>query len=175
VSGTIDSTPNTAFDIDIFETPAAGATGHVEGSSDRQSIFLKTDASGHARFASQPILLRFGGPYLITATARGPSGTSEFSAPLALTAPVADLDGDSTVGLSDLLILAQNYGQPGTPEQGDLDLNGTVGFTDLLLLAQDYGQRAAPTAAPAAVAAPPAPALRPLKRARLSALLKQLA
>ena len=48
-------------------------------------------------------------------------------------------DCDRTVGFSDLVILAQNYGQPGTPQQGDIDLDGTVGFSDLLLLAQTHG------------------------------------
>jgi uncharacterized delta-60 repeat protein len=52
-----------------------------------------------------------------------------------------DANRDRTVGFSDLLILAQNYGQPGkTFSQGNFDYSadGLVGFNDLLLLAQRY-------------------------------------
>ena len=52
-----------------------------------------------------------------------------------------DLDLNGTVGFSDLLKLAQNYGRTGaTPLQGDIDRNGTVGFSDLLSLAQNYNK-----------------------------------
>ena len=119
---------------------------------------------------------RVGGP-LITATATGPGGTSEFSAPVTATDYAADLDGDGTVGFSDLLILAQQYGQPGAPQQGDIDLNGTVGFADLLMLAQTYGRTASITTAAARLSTLSQPdadgSVR--KSARLTERLKNLA
>lgn len=39
---------------------------------------------------------------------------------------------------AELLLIAQNYGQPGTFAQGDLNFDGRIDFTDLLLLAQNY-------------------------------------
>jgi hypothetical protein len=51
----------------------------------------------------------------------------------------ANLDG--SVNFTDLLALAQHYGQTNaTWEQGDFNYDGTVGFDDLLQLAQHYGQ-----------------------------------
>lgn len=51
-----------------------------------------------------------------------------------------DLNADGSVNFSDLLILAQHYGQPGTLADGDVNGDGTVNFADLLLLAQNYGR-----------------------------------
>lgn len=53
-----------------------------------------------------------------------------------------DIDSDGIVGFSDLLILAQNYGQTGrTFAQGNIDYSpdGSVNFGDLLVLASQYG------------------------------------
>ena len=64
-------------------------------------------------------------------------GSSIFLAPL--------LDGDTsqsgTVGFSQLLALAQNYGKANQDwAHGDLNYDGVVNFQDLLALAQHYGQ-----------------------------------
>jgi hypothetical protein len=54
----------------------------------------------------------------------------------------ANLDG--SVNFSDLLNLAQHYGQSNaTWDHGDTNYDGTVGFADLLVLAQHYGQTSA--------------------------------
>ncbi len=49
----------------------------------------------------------------------------------------ADLDGDGTVGILDLLQLLIAWGQGGVP--GDLDGDGTVGILDLLTLLASWG------------------------------------
>jgi hypothetical protein len=62
-----------------------------------------------------------------------------------------DVNADRIVNFSDLLILAQNYGQTGRGySQGNLDYSadGLVGFDDLLLLSQRYGSSLV-TASPA--------------------------
>jgi parallel beta-helix repeat protein len=55
-----------------------------------------------------------------------------------------DIDGDFTVGLSDLVLLAKSYGtKPGDSNwnpNADVDNNGVVGLTDLVTLARHYGQ-----------------------------------
>lgn len=55
-----------------------------------------------------------------------------------------DVNRDRTVSFSDLLLLAQTYGQAGAYSQGDLNLDGKVGFSDLLILAQNYGHALPP-------------------------------
>ncbi len=62
----------------------------------------------------------------------GTSGTS-------YKAGLGDADLDGTVGLNDLLKLANHYGQPGTWFDGDFDYDGNVGLNDLLILANNYG------------------------------------
>ena len=56
----------------------------------------------------------------------------------------SDLNGDGTVGLADLVILAQAYSsRPGDPNWNlvaDIDGDGLVGLSDLVILAQHYGQ-----------------------------------
>jgi parallel beta-helix repeat protein len=62
-----------------------------------------------------------------------------------------DANRDKSVNFTDLLVLAQNYGQTGrTFSQGDFNYDGTVNFGDLLLLAQRYGQQLSAASAPIA-------------------------
>ena len=64
-----------------------------------------------------------------------------------------DLNFDGRVNFTDLLTLAQHYGQQDAGWiGGDLDGSGTVDFGDLLTLAQHYG--AGPTGAFASVPDP---------------------
>lgn len=51
-----------------------------------------------------------------------------------------DANFDGIVNFSDLLILAQHYGQTGEWVDGEFSGGGTVNFADLLTLAQHYGQ-----------------------------------
>jgi len=66
-----------------------------------------------------------------------------------------DANQDGSVNFTDLLTLAQHYGQTGqTWNTGDFDNNGTVAFNDLLTLAQNYGQTNASVGELAAVPEP---------------------
>jgi hypothetical protein len=55
-----------------------------------------------------------------------------------------DLNGDYTVGLADLVVLAKAYGsEPVNPNwnpNADIDDNGIVGLSDLVIMAIHYGQ-----------------------------------
>jgi len=54
---------------------------------------------------------------------------------------VGDANGDARVDVSDLGILAANYGQSGRVwEQGDFNGDGRVDVSDLGILASAYGQ-----------------------------------
>ena len=63
-------------------------------------------------------------------------GAYEFQA-----AVLGDLDGDGTVGASDLLILLASWGPCGDCGDciADLDGNCTVGASDLLILLANWG------------------------------------
>ena len=55
--------------------------------------------------------------------------------------PLGDLDGDCSVGASDLLLLLANWGPCGDCDDcpADLDNNCTVGAADLLILLAIWG------------------------------------
>jgi hypothetical protein len=69
-----------------------------------------------------------------------------------------DTNADGKVDFTDLLTLAQHYGQSGaTWQQGDFNASGTVDFADLLALAQHYGQSQAAGAVTNALSPVPEP------------------
>lgn len=60
----------------------------------------------------------------------------------------ANLNGK--VDFADLVILAANYGRPGTFTSGDFNSDGVVNFMDLVILAAHYGQQVTPVPVPIA-------------------------
>ncbi|MBB6096768.1 hypothetical protein HNR42_000180 [Deinobacterium chartae] len=70
-----------------------------------------------------------------------------------------DLNGDGKVDITDLGILASNYGKSGTGLRGDLNFDGVVDGRDVAIFEKGYplGNRANPAASPAA----PAPVTPP--------------
>ena len=58
-----------------------------------------------------------------------------------------DVTADLAVNFSDLLLLSQNYGKPGTFAQGDVNHDGVVNFADLLLMVQNWAQQVTTTGA----------------------------
>lgn len=79
--------------------------------------------------------------YLGGAYWSGPGSSTHFSR-LEVTGPPADLDGDQSVGLSDLAILLSQFGFPDPGEfSGDFDQSGSVDLADLAVLLAQFGQR----------------------------------
>src|SRR5207248_5166850 len=79
VHGSLNSTPSTAFRIELFVSPTADPSGYGEGSRFLGAITVTTDATGNAAFTAT-----LSGPVtpgqVITATATDPlNNTSEFS------------------------------------------------------------------------------------------------
>jgi hypothetical protein len=86
VSGTLNSTPDTMFTIQIFSSAAQDPSGYGEAESILGRFTVTTDAQGDAAFTEVfPVSLPVG--TFITATATGSTGTSELSQALATTAP----------------------------------------------------------------------------------------
>jgi CSLREA domain-containing protein len=86
IQGTLNSTASTTFDLHFYSSPAADPSGFGEGQTYLGTTSVVTNGSGDATF-------NFSGPnvaagQVVTATATGPDGTSEFSeAESVVTAP----------------------------------------------------------------------------------------
>ena len=100
VTGSLSSTPNTTFRIEIFASEAGDPSGHGEGQYPLGSFNVTTDATGLATFdqtlsladelfnllPSGMVPLSLSDSTVVTATATDPAGnTSEFSAMHAIT------------------------------------------------------------------------------------------
>ncbi len=92
IEGTIDSTPNTAFRIELFASPSCDTPGgNGEGETYLGSVDVATDPDGQASFStSAPTAVPVG--HFVTTTATAPDGsTSEFSACVEVTEASASL------------------------------------------------------------------------------------
>ncbi len=79
IQGTLNSTPNMAFRIELFSNPAADPSGYGQGQTFLGFINVTTDASGNATF-SVTFSTSLASGQVITATATDANGnTSEFS------------------------------------------------------------------------------------------------
>ena len=79
VEGTVESTPNTSFVLDLYSNTSADPSGYGEGESYLGSWISTTDANGRAAFGLVCNATISEGRF-ITATATDPNGnTSEFS------------------------------------------------------------------------------------------------
>jgi autotransporter-associated beta strand protein len=96
VHGTLDSTPNMSFSIDLYANSVADASGYGEGEVYLGSETVVTDAAGKASFRVSLGLPIAAGQF-ITATATSPDGnTSEFSEAVeARSALIIDLSAGS--------------------------------------------------------------------------------
>lgn len=93
VTGSLNSTPNTTFRIELFDNTTASQTGFGEGKTFLTFLSVTTDGSGNATFST---LLTPTVPvgHFLTATATDPNGnTSEFSKAVQVGAAGADIVG----------------------------------------------------------------------------------
>jgi CSLREA domain-containing protein len=77
VQGTLDSKPNTQYYIDAYANTSCDALNHGEGDVYVGSNMLTTDGNGHLNYSI--LVPAVPGKSVITTTATGPEGTSEFS------------------------------------------------------------------------------------------------
>jgi len=81
------------------------------------------------------------GSHTLTTIAFDAAGLSTTSSAVLVTFNNGDVNGDGHVNLSDLAIMASNWGKTGmTYAQGDLNGDGVVNISDLSILANYYGQ-----------------------------------
>jgi hypothetical protein len=127
------------FNVTVYANTTAAASQNVTLSSRNSiSLTLTWNTTGFAY-----------GNYTLSAYTRPVSGEANTAnnnstdGGIVVTIP-GDIDGDFTVGLKDLVILANAYGsKPGDLNwnpSADIDSNAAVGLSDLVALAQHYGQ-----------------------------------
>ncbi|HEV3470251.1 MAG TPA: C25 family cysteine peptidase [Pyrinomonadaceae bacterium] len=89
ISGTLNSTPSTAFTVEFFSSATPDPTAQGEGQTFLDSITVTTDAGGDATFTHTAAASVPAG-HVVTATATNPSGdTSEFSKTRQVVTPTA--------------------------------------------------------------------------------------
>lgn len=141
VTGTLDSTANTSFRVEIFGSDTADPSGYGEGQSYLGFANVLSDANGHGAFdvtLAAPASTR-----AITSTATGANSTSEFSA--ALFAKLlnistrADVQAGDRITIGGFIItgndtkqvllrgLGPSLGFPGTLRDPGIELHDTSG------------------------------------------------
>jgi CSLREA domain-containing protein len=97
VAGTLNSTPNTAFTIDLFSNATCDASGNGEGVTYFGSPTATTNAAGNASFSFPlPASATAGKQITATATSNTAGNTSEFSACRTVGFPPAGGGGGTT-------------------------------------------------------------------------------
>ncbi len=127
ITGTLNSTPNTIFQLDFFANAAADPTGFGQGQSFVGAATVKTDANTGAISFTVVLPKLPAGETVVSATATDPAGnTSEFSADIITSTTTATAVNSS--------LSPSPFGQTVTftatvtPGSGTFDNGGTVQF-----------------------------------------------
>lgn len=133
-NGQATETLNVTLSVDSNSVDSQTTTLNP-GTSGTVALWWNTTTLSYGSYTVQAFIVPL--PFQIDTT------NNNFTTTAAVTIP-GDLNGDFTVGLSDLVLLAKAYGSnPGDTKwnpNGDIDSNGVVGLTDLVILATHYGQ-----------------------------------
>lgn len=119
--GTLDAKPSSAYTVNLYDDPVCDPSGNGEATNRIGFTTVHTDASGHATFGILDAAFEVG--HGVSATATGPSGTSELGPCFQ---PVVLMD-QSVTGGSGVSGTPTTVGDPGTTYRwigGSLSSNG---------------------------------------------------
>ena len=115
VDGTLNSTPSTAFRIEIFSSPVADPSGFGEGQTFHGFVNVNTNAVGNTSF-SLVISQDLSGEFIAATATDENNNTSEFSLGPPLTTvdlTLTKTDGDASAVPGDVVIYTLNYANVG--------------------------------------------------------------
>lgn len=139
INGSLTSTANTEFKIDLFRSPQCDTSGYGEGEVLLATYTGTTNGAGVLNF-TQVVTGLTSGSY-VTATAMDPTGnSSEFSACVLATCADPDVDNDNDVDVTDITLVANRWNNPGSYDPAyDLDCSSTIDIKDVMLVTAAFG------------------------------------
>src|SRR5262249_47384282 len=109
VTGTLNSTPNTTFRIELFFNNPDPQNGVTEGQFFEGFTLVTTDGTGNGSFTATLTGVTLGANQTVTATAIDPTGnTSEFSDPITANTFIVTKTNDAGIGSLRQAILNSN-------------------------------------------------------------------
>lgn len=137
IDGHLNSTPNTSFQIDFYNSPVCDPSGHGQGKTYLGSASITTDANGNASFDFSFAGLLPIGSY-VSATATDPAGnTSEFSGCQRF-APVNPVDLGLTVSAAPYAQVGDQLSYSITVTNSGTNAASNVVLSDLLPASFNY-------------------------------------
>jgi len=119
---------------------ASDAIGVTKTELNVDSTLVATDTASPYNFTLNTSTYK-DGSHTLTSTAFDAAGLSTTSSSVTVVFNNGDINSDGHVNISDLAVLAGNWGKTGmTYVQGDLSGDGKVNISDLSILANYYGQ-----------------------------------
>ncbi len=144
----VTNTGNMMDTVTLEASAEAGIEGTVLGALSDSSVALEAGASVEVTLKVAGDLFTKPGDYPIDVTAT--SGTdSTMAAEITTTTTIEmppppptpwDVNGDGTVNIQDLVLVAGQFGQSGESLKGDVNGDGTVNILDLVAVSSHFGE-----------------------------------
>ena len=156
----VTNTGNMMDTIMLEASAEVGIEGNVLGDLSDRSVELEAGAAAEITVGVAGDLFTKPGDYPIRVTATSKTDdtkTAEVTTTTTIEAPPPppptpevppppptpwDVNGDGTVNIQDLVLVANEFGQSGESLKGDVNGDGTVNIQDLVLVALHFGEDA---------------------------------
>ena len=147
----VTNTGNMMDTIMLEASAEVGIEGSVLGAFSDRSVDLEAGADAEVTLKVAGDLLTAPGDYDINVTATSKTDstmTAEVTTTTTIETPPPppppptpwDVNGDGTVNIQDLVLVASEFGQSGESLKGDVNGDGTVNVLDLVLVSSHFGE-----------------------------------
>ena len=144
----VTNTGNMMDTIMLEASAEAGIEGSVLGALSDRSVELEAGADAEVTLMVAGDLLTAPGDYGINVTAISETDntmTAEVTTTTTIETPPPpptpwDVNGDGTVNIRDLVLVASEFGQSGEALKGDVNGDGSVNILDLVLVSSHFGE-----------------------------------